>query len=76
MIMKLDGDGIGKSNEYINIAMESGNVLWQITLDEFNKLLTVAGIESQKTSAIGSTEIAPTSIPATAVNQASQTVNM
>ena len=64
-----------KSEDLAN-AIQNSQTQWQILTNEFNKVLTIAGVEPQVSPSTSSIEPTPTGVAVTATNEESQAVNV
>ena len=63
-------------SEDLKNAIQNSQTQWQVLLNEFNKVLSVAGVEPQPVTESGSVAPTPISAAATATNESTSTVNV
>jgi hypothetical protein len=63
-------------SEDLTNAIQNSQNQWQILLNEFNKVLAIAGVEAQPITESGSTAQTPTGVAVTATNESTSVVNV
>ncbi len=63
-------------SEDLTNAIQNSQTQWQVLLNEFNKVLAIAGVEAQPVPETGTAAPTPTGIAATATNEGTSTVNV
>lgn len=63
-------------SEALNSALQNSQAQWQVLLNEFNKVLTIAGVEAQPVTESGNVFPTPTGITITATNEGTSAVNV
>lgn len=63
-------------SEDLTNAIQNSQTQWQVLLNEFNKVLAIAGVESQPVVQPESTIPTPSGVAATATNESNSTVNV
>lgn len=63
-------------SEDLKKAVQNSQMQWQVLLNEFNKVLAIAGVEAQPVTESGSIAPTPTGFPATATNEGTEAINV
>ena len=63
-------------SEDLKKAVQNSQMQWQVLLNEFNKVLAIAGVEAQPVQEPGSSGPTPTGIAATATNEGTSSIDV